>query len=122
MWIQCVFVSGKVSHQLVVFDFSSSGGTAERMVGLDVPNKDQEGGAAISSRGRSEARNSKREVNEIQIISSSFIKLCFHLLNLYQEVRKELIRKAKLSIHQSPNNPTLTYGDELCVVPERRRL
>ncbi|XP_062264957.1 myosin phosphatase Rho-interacting protein-like isoform X1 [Platichthys flesus] len=39
----------------------SSGGTAERIVGLDATNKEQQGGAAVSSRGRSEARNSKRE-------------------------------------------------------------
>ncbi|XP_035037349.2 myosin phosphatase Rho-interacting protein isoform X2 [Hippoglossus stenolepis] len=38
-----------------------SGGRTERIVGLDVTNKEQEGGAAVSSRGRSEARNSKRE-------------------------------------------------------------
>ncbi|CAB1418969.1 unnamed protein product [Pleuronectes platessa] len=38
-----------------------SGGTAERIVGLDATNKEQQGGAAVSSRGRSEARNSKRE-------------------------------------------------------------
>ncbi|XP_069381253.1 myosin phosphatase Rho-interacting protein-like isoform X2 [Paralichthys olivaceus] len=38
-----------------------SGGTTERIVGLDTTNKEQEGRPDVSSRGRSEARNNKRE-------------------------------------------------------------
>ncbi|TWW71088.1 hypothetical protein D4764_17G0005710 [Takifugu flavidus] len=36
-------------------------------------------------------------------------------------VRRELSRKAKLSIYQSIFVPTLTYGHELCVMTERTR-
>jgi len=37
-------------------------------------------------------------------------------------VKKELSRKAKLSIYRSVYVPTLTYGHELWVVTERMRL
>lgn len=37
-------------------------------------------------------------------------------------VKKELSRKAKLSVHWSVCVPTLTCGCELCVVTERTRL
>ena len=37
-------------------------------------------------------------------------------------VKKELSQKAKLSIYQSVYVPTLTYGHELWVVTERKRL
>ncbi|KAK3510452.1 hypothetical protein QTP70_006835 [Hemibagrus guttatus] len=43
--------------------------------------------------------------------------------SMYQSVvvKKELSRKAKLSIYQSIYVPTLTYGHELCVMIERVR-
>ncbi|XP_051789808.1 uncharacterized protein LOC127529636 [Erpetoichthys calabaricus] len=69
-------------------------------------------GVLFTSEGRME-----REIDR-RISAASAVMRALHRSVV---VKKELSRKAKLSIYQSIYVPTLTYGHELWVVPERTR-
>ena len=60
----------------------------------------------------------EREINR-RIGAASAVMRALHLP---VAVKKELSKKAKLSIYRSIYVPTLTYGQELWVVAERTRI
>lgn len=53
--------------------FSSNDSSAERILGLEASKKEQEGGTAVSRKGRSEARTNKREVITANTLNFKYV-------------------------------------------------